>query len=159
MAAAAELMAPASPPTLNTELDPQAPEFRPLSEITMRADAAEFIPTHGGWAALAFAAAYQEQRKKRQMPYATDEQWETRIAKREKEVETIKSLQSYRLYIEVFPHCDRGPDDPQTPDPRDRTVSKRMWKWNVEKWRLQLKSRCVYSRAVMLQVILARCGG
>jgi len=26
-----------------------------------------------------------------------------------------------------------------------------MWKWNVEKWRLQLKSRYVYSRAVTLQ--------
>merc|ERR1712113_1289599 len=61
------------------------------------------------------------------------------------------SLQSYRLYVEVFPSSERGEDDPKTPDPTDRTVSKRMWKWNVEKWRLQLKSRCVYSRAVLLQ--------
>merc|ERR1719150_1389373 len=85
------------------------------------------------------------------MPPATDDVWEARIAKREKEVVTIKSLQSYRLYVEVFPHDKRGNDDPKTPDPRDRTVSKRMWKWNVEKWRLQLKSRCVYSRAILLQ--------
>merc|ERR1719356_187354 len=85
------------------------------------------------------------------MPPATDDVWEARIAKREKEVVTIKSLQSYRLYVEVFPHDKRGDDDPRTPDARDRTVSKRMWKWNVEKWRLQLKSRCVYSRAVALQ--------
>merc|ERR1719343_130374 len=85
------------------------------------------------------------------MPYATDEEWVARISKREKEVQTIKSLQSYRLYVEVFPRGERGEDDPKTPDPSDRTVSKRMWKWNVEKWRLQLKSRCVYSRAVLLQ--------
>merc|ERR1719440_2332086 len=123
--------------------------------LTLRPEAAEFIPMAGGWATLQAAAeAYQNKEKfleKRQMPYATDEEWEQRIQKREKEVETIKSLQSYRLYIEVFPHDQRGDEDPKTPDPRDRTVSKRMWKWNVEKWRLQLKSRCVYSRAVLLQ--------
>lgn len=96
-------------------------------------------------------ASVFQQKQKPQMPFATDEEWEARIAKREKEVETIKSLQSYRLYAEVFPRSERGEDDPQTPDPRDRTVSKRMWKWNVEKWRLQLKSRCVYSRGALLQ--------
>lgn len=128
--------------------NPEAPEFRPRVEITkMRAEAAEFIPMAGTWA---MCEALQ-QRHKRQMPPATDEEWEARTAKREKEVETIKSLQSYRLYVEVFPHDKRGDDDPKTPDPRDRNVSKRMWKWNVEKWRLQLKSRCVYSRAVALQ--------
>lgn len=129
--------------------NPEAPEFRPSMESTkMRAEAAEFIPMAGAWA---MCEVLQQQQQKRQMPPATDEEWEARTAKREKEVETIKSLQSYRLYVEVFPHDKRGDDDPKTPDPRDRNVSKRMWKWNVEKWRLQLKSRCVYSRAVALQ--------
>mmetsp|Transcript_44939 Transcript_44939/g.83998 ORF Transcript_44939/g.83998 Transcript_44939/m.83998 type:complete len:237 (-) Transcript_44939:169-879(-) len=136
-----------------SSFNPDAPEFKPTMQL--RPEAADFIPMAGGcgWTTLQAAAeAYQQQQKqKRQMPYATDEEWDQRIAKREKEVETIKSLQSYRLYIEVFPPDKRGDDDPKTPDPRDRTVSKRMWKWNVEKWRLQLKSRCVYSRAVMLQ--------
>jgi len=127
-----------------------APEFKPV-EWMLRPEAAEFIPMAGGWATLQAAAEAYQNKQKRQMPFATDEEWEQRIQKREKEVETIKSLQSYRLYIEVFPHDQRGEDDPKTPDPRDRTVSKRMWKWNVEKWRLQLKSRCVYSRAVLLQ--------
>jgi len=137
----------------NINFNPEAPAFTPLSEIRMRADAAEFIPMLGGLATVQRAAeAYQQQQKqKRQMPPATDEEWKTRIAKREKEVSTIKSLQSYRLYAEVFPHDERGDDDPKTPDPHDRKVSKRMWKWNVEKWRLQLKSRYVYSRAVTLQ--------
>jgi len=138
---------------LNMDFNPEALAFTPLSEIRMRADAAESIPILGGPATVQRAAeAYQQQQKqKRQMPPATDEEWKTRITKREKEVSTIKSLQSYRLYAEVFPHDERGDDDPKTPDPHDRKVSKRMWKWNVEKWRLQLKSRYVYSRAVTLQ--------
>eukprot|EP00418_Pyrodinium_bahamense_P014333 CAMPEP_0179110192 /NCGR_PEP_ID=MMETSP0796-20121207/51417_1 /TAXON_ID=73915 /ORGANISM="Pyrodinium bahamense, Strain pbaha01" /LENGTH=220 /DNA_ID=CAMNT_0020808323 /DNA_START=83 /DNA_END=745 /DNA_ORIENTATION=- len=131
--------------------NPEAPAFTPLSEHKMRADAAEFIPMFGDLATLQKAVEAHQQKQKRQMPPATDEEWETRIAKREKEVVTIKALQSYRLYVEVFPHDKRSDDDPKTPDPRDKTVSKRMWKWNVEKWRLQLKSRCVYSRAVTLQ--------
>mmetsp|Transcript_136004 Transcript_136004/g.290739 ORF Transcript_136004/g.290739 Transcript_136004/m.290739 type:complete len:232 (+) Transcript_136004:173-868(+) len=145
-------MNPAAPEfMMPSPFNPQAPSFTPLAEITMRAEAAEFIPMVGGWATLQKPTEATQQKQKRQMPPATDEEWETRIAKREKEVVTIKSLQSYRLYVEVFPHDKRGDDDPKTPDPHDRTVSKRMWKWNVEKWRLQLKSRCVYSRAVALQ--------
>eukprot|EP00747_Dinoflagellata_sp_TGD_P169220 gnl/TRDRNA2_/TRDRNA2_197634_c0_seq1.p1 gnl/TRDRNA2_/TRDRNA2_197634_c0~~gnl/TRDRNA2_/TRDRNA2_197634_c0_seq1.p1 ORF type:complete len:244 (-),score=45.13 gnl/TRDRNA2_/TRDRNA2_197634_c0_seq1:138-869(-) len=135
-------------------LNPNAPEFSPkLSDsiCKMNADAAEFFPTSSGWSSLQSAAEAYAQRQKRQMPPASDEEWDQRIAKREKEVETIKSLQSYRLYIEAFPPELRSADDPRTPDPRDRTVSKRMWKWNVEKWRLQLKSRCVYPRELMLQ--------
>lgn len=136
---------------VTTMLNPAAPEFqmpRPFNP-----QAAEFIPMAGGWAQLQAAteALQFQQKQKRAMPFATEEEWRQRIAKREKEVETIKSLQSYRLYIEVFPHDKRGHDEPKTPDPRDRTVSKRTWKWNVERWRLQLKSRCVYSRSVMLQ--------
>jgi len=151
--AAVALLDPAAPEfhMPSSKFDPEAPSFTPLSQSQMRSDAAEFIPTYGGLATLQKVAEAYQQKQKRQMPPATDEEWETRIAKREKEVETIKSLQSYRLYLEVFPPEKRGDDDPKTPDPRDRTVSKRMWKWNVEKWRLQLKSRCVYSRAVALQ--------
>lgn len=119
----------------------------PVSQHKMRAEAAEFIPMFTSFP----QAVEANQKQKRQMPPATNEEWEARIAKREKEVITIKSLQSYRMYVEVFPHDKRSEDDPQTPDPRDRKVSKRMWKWNVEKWRLHLKSRCVYSRAVALQ--------
>lgn len=141
---------PAAPPFQMRTFNPEAPVFKPLSEIKMRAEAAEFIPTMGWAAPLQKVTGAYQQKQKREMPPATDEEWETRIAKREKEVATIKSLQSYRLYVEVFPPGKRGDDDPKTPDPCDRTVSKRMWKWNVEKWRLQLKSRCVYSKGVML---------
>lgn len=129
-------------------LNPDAPEFKP---VQMRPDAAEFIPTAAGWTTLnAAAEAYSQRVANRQMPYATNEEWEQRIAKREKEIEIIKSLQTYRLYIEAIPTDMRVEDAPHTPDPRDRSVSKRMWKWNVEKWRLQLNGRCAYSRETML---------
>jgi len=144
MAAVAPNFHMTSPP-----FNPQAPAFTPLADGGLRAEAAEFVPTLGGGDAPRGAA--EATRQKRQMPDATDEEWETRIMKREKEVETIKSLQSYRLYVEVFPRDVRDPEDPKTPDAKDRSVSKRMWKWNVEKWRLLLKSRCAYSRTVMLQ--------
>jgi len=145
---------------LHTSLNPDAAEFRPRSDygsqITMRPEAAEFIPTAGGWAVLQaaageFARQAQPQAQRCQMPFATDEEWRQRIDKREKEVETIKLLTSYRLYIEALPRDQRAEEDPKTPDPRDRTVSKRTWKWNVEKWRLELKSRCVYPRSLLLE--------
>mmetsp|Transcript_52160 Transcript_52160/g.113046 ORF Transcript_52160/g.113046 Transcript_52160/m.113046 type:complete len:278 (-) Transcript_52160:58-891(-) len=129
-------------PAFMMPLSAEAQEFLPVADAlgqSLRAEAAEFIPMVGGWATLQAATEALQQKQKRQMPYATDEEWEARVAKREKEVETIKSLQSYKLYVEAFPHDKRRDDDPKTPDPRDRTVSKRMWKWNVEKWRLQLK--------------------
>eukprot|EP00746_Dinoflagellata_sp_MGD_P043178 gnl/MRDRNA2_/MRDRNA2_20492_c0_seq1.p1 gnl/MRDRNA2_/MRDRNA2_20492_c0~~gnl/MRDRNA2_/MRDRNA2_20492_c0_seq1.p1 ORF type:complete len:281 (+),score=54.58 gnl/MRDRNA2_/MRDRNA2_20492_c0_seq1:67-909(+) len=92
-----------------------------------------------------------------ELPFATDEEWEQRFTKRKKEVDTIKSLPSYRMYLELVPTESRIPEDPhhpRTPDPRDRTVSKRMWKWNVERWRLQLKGQygTIYSRMMLLQL-------
>lgn len=140
-------------------LNPEAPAFTPL-----RPEAAEFIPTmpdgiFGSWdlqrnLVATFEEVSQLKQKRqfvRQMPPASEEEWETRTSKREKEVATIKALPSYRLYVEVFPPGKRAEEDPDTPDPRDRTISKRMWKWNVEKWRLLLKSRCIYSRSFALQ--------
>jgi len=138
--------------------NPEAPTFTPLSDIKLRPEAADFIPLMGGWIELPALPSTDEATLKhkrqvvRQMPPASEEEWETRISKREKEVATIKALQSYRLYVEVFPRGEfRSEEDPSTPDPRDRSISKRMWKWNVEKWRLLLKSRCVYSKSFALQ--------
>jgi len=91
-------------------------------------------------------------KQKRQMPYATDEEWDQRIAKREKEVQTIKSLRSYKLYIDALPRSLRSEDDPMTPDPRDRSISKRTWKCSVEHFRLALNDRCVFSRETLLRI-------
>lgn len=165
------------------ELNPGAPEFLPLNFSLydfgpastamhqLNPDAADFIPTMGGMATLQAEAdlwvKQQQVQAKGQLPYATDEEWEQRFVKRKKEVDTIKSLPSYKMYLELVPresriHEGSVPPDPLTPDPRDRNVSKRMWKWNVEKWRLQLKNQygTIYSRTMLLQLkasVAARC--
>jgi hypothetical protein len=159
----------------------EAPVFTPPGNAkALRADAAEFITMPGDWiidatmevqqeqqitAATALASTMRVQhcqplslseqkelgKQKRPMPYATDEEWEHRIAKREKEVKTIKSLQGYKLYIDAVPRSLRSEDDPMTPDPRDRSISKRSWKWSVEHWRLALNGRGAISREMLLQ--------
>mmetsp|Transcript_28811 Transcript_28811/g.73006 ORF Transcript_28811/g.73006 Transcript_28811/m.73006 type:complete len:210 (+) Transcript_28811:93-722(+) len=132
--------------------NPRAPAFTPFADVKLRAEAAEFVPTWDGadvWHHVAEAS--WDYKHKRQMPSATDDEWAMRFVKREKEIETIKSLQSYRLYLESLPRDLRSYEDPRTPRAHDRTLSKRMWKWNVEKWRLQIKSRCAYSRTTMLE--------
>jgi len=134
------------------EFNPEVPAYTPLPEIKLRADAEEFVPASAvGWVARHGVLESFNQMQKRRMPFASEEEWEIRVQKRTQEVNTIKSLQSYRLYVDVFPRDKRTEEDPMTPDPSDRSISKRTWKWNVEKWRLQLKSRCVYPRAIVLQ--------
>lgn len=140
--------------------DELAEKAEPTREnVGLRPEAAVFIPTAGGFATLqAEAEEYARQLAHRQMPPASDETWEIRISKRGKEVETVKSLPSYKLYIERIPVEERGSDDPLTPDPRDRTVSKRAWKLGVEQWRLQLKTRCTYPVSMLL-ACRAACEG
>mmetsp|Transcript_91152 Transcript_91152/g.162282 ORF Transcript_91152/g.162282 Transcript_91152/m.162282 type:complete len:237 (+) Transcript_91152:88-798(+) len=140
--------APEFQPSSSSKFNPEAPAFTPM-DAKMRPDAAEFIPI-GSWTHWSTPEEAAKKRPVRQMPPASEEEWETRICKREKEVSTIKALQSYRLYVEVFPRGHRSEEDPHTPDPRDRSISKRMWKWNVERWRLLLKSRCVYGKSIAL---------
>jgi len=138
---------------LPSAFNPEASPFVPLAEPSLRADAAEFHPTGAGeeWLHLQHADVFGRKPKHREIPPATEAEWELRIAKREKEVETIKSLPSYKLYCDILPPDLRGDGDPKTPDPRDRNVSKRMWKWTVERWRLELKARRTYTTSVMLQ--------
>lgn len=149
----------------DAQLQPEAAEFYPMTAQwqAWHAHAAAFHHQQQMAAAAALVAAGAaphlsrpqkpgNQKTARAMPSATDEEWHQRITKREKEVETIKSLQSYKLYIEALPRELRGKGDPGTPDPRDRSVSKRTWKWSVERWRLELKSRCAYSRELMLRM-------
>jgi len=74
------------------------------------------------------------------MPLATEEEWAHRHAKRELEIEKVKQTPYYELYVSVVPREQRAEDDPLTPDPLDRSTSKRTWKWRVEEWRLKLKA-------------------
>jgi len=71
------------------------------------------------------------------MPEATEEEWQHRIQMRCRAVQQIKSTPEYRV------HCERKKEglklddlEPKTPDPADRTVSKRTWKYQLHQWRL-----------------------
>lgn len=163
--------APAFVPTEGTStgaLRAEAPKFIPMTSdwiVDSNMDEAVFQQEQQMTAAAVLASTMRSQhsnlqasseqkelgKHKRQMPYATDEEWDHRIAKREKEVMTIKSLRGYKLYIDAVPQSLRSEDDPVTPDPRDRSISKRSWKWSVEHWRLALNGRAAISREILLQ--------
>ena len=66
---------------------------------------------------------------------ATDEEWDRRIAKRTAQVEWDKQVNwRYRRLIAA------GTDRPPTPDPTDRTVSKRSWDTALVHWRQGLRA-------------------
>jgi len=72
------------------------------------------------------------------MPEATEEEWQHRIELREKSVTVVKATPEYRWFAEARAQ-NKGVDaEPHTPDPRDRTVSKRHFKYLVQQWRCAL---------------------
>lgn len=116
--------------------------------VTLNPAAPVFIPIVGGLATLeAYQLKQERAMQLRQMVY--EEEWNHRCAKRAQEIVNIKSLVGYKLYAAQFPREHRDDEEPRTPDPYDRTVSKRKWKWTLDQWRQHC--RYVYSRAVLLQ--------
>jgi len=76
------------------------------------------------------------------MPEATEEQWEHRAQQRMRAMEIVKESKKYQLYCETGKGCGSGEsDEPKTPDPHDRSVSKRMWKFLLREWRDALAER------------------
>merc|ERR1719502_704199 len=73
-----------------------------------------------------------------QMPEASEEDWERRREMRAKAISIVKSTAEYQWYES---RASRG-ERPRTPDPADRTVSKRRWKYDVEMWRTELRRLC-----------------
>lgn len=74
------------------------------------------------------------------MPEATEEEWEHRAHLRMRAVEIGKESKEYRLHCETKKGCGHGAsDEPKTPDPHDRTISKRMWKFLLREWRSALE--------------------
>lgn len=69
------------------------------------------------------------------MPDATEAEWQHRTAMRSRAVELGKQSKEYQIHC-----CNReGREfelvEPKTPDPTDRTVSKRSWKYLLHQWR------------------------
>jgi len=75
------------------------------------------------------------------VPEATDEDWQRREEARRKCVQIGKDTEEYRCYLASRPNKDdREASEPTTPDPRDRTVSKRRWGQSMNEWRQALKA-------------------
>lgn len=79
------------------------------------------------------------------LPPATEEEWQHRIAMRTKSIAVGKETQEYRWFAMSRSECRSAgqpeEDEPLTPDPRDRTISKRQWKYRVQVWRQTLKQQ------------------
>jgi len=69
------------------------------------------------------------------MPEATEEEWQHRVELREKSVSVVKATPEYRWCAEARAQSKGVDAEPHTPDPRDRTVSKRHWKYLLQQWR------------------------
>eukprot|EP00747_Dinoflagellata_sp_TGD_P207726 gnl/TRDRNA2_/TRDRNA2_81262_c0_seq2.p1 gnl/TRDRNA2_/TRDRNA2_81262_c0~~gnl/TRDRNA2_/TRDRNA2_81262_c0_seq2.p1 ORF type:complete len:361 (+),score=57.54 gnl/TRDRNA2_/TRDRNA2_81262_c0_seq2:41-1123(+) len=88
------------------------------------------------------AVTEQPQNAADEMPEATEEEWQHRIQMRIKALLVGKATCEYVRYLEEVPREEREADEPQTPDPTDRSMSKRRWKYVVHQWHMQLRQRC-----------------
>lgn len=75
------------------------------------------------------------------LPEASEEEWQHRIAMRRKAVAVGKDTPEYRWYTEARLRDEGSCDGLKTPDPTDRRVSKRYWKYTLQQWRVTLKQR------------------
>merc|ERR1719210_2251032 len=71
------------------------------------------------------------------LPEASEEDWLRRIEKRKAAVMVVKASQEYKVHRESASQKELlGLPVPRTPDPTDRTVSKRRWEEEVRLWRV-----------------------
>jgi hypothetical protein len=75
----------------------------------------------------------------RAMPEVSEEEWQHRMVKRGRAIVAIKQFPEYQNYFAARARDERREDEPQTPRPDDRTLSKRRWEYEVQQWRMLLK--------------------
>merc|ERR1712232_1091159 len=82
------------------------------------------------------------------LPEASEEDWERRLAKRRNAVASTKATPEYAEFASMRVRGERpapedddasAPPSPRTPEPEDRTVSKRRWEELVRTWRSGLR--------------------
>lgn len=71
------------------------------------------------------------------MPEATEEEWERRHETRQKTISLNKKTAEYKWFDETRASRERE-NEPLTPNPMDRGLSKRQWKHEVADWRDKL---------------------
>lgn len=74
-----------------------------------------------------------------ELPEASEEQWQHRAEMRRTSVALVKATSVYEWYNMAKPRETWDKCEPMTPDPLDRTISRRQWRGNVERWRQLLQ--------------------
>eukprot|EP00930_Biecheleria_cincta_P055800 TRINITY_DN4206_c0_g1_i2.p1 TRINITY_DN4206_c0_g1~~TRINITY_DN4206_c0_g1_i2.p1 ORF type:complete len:296 (+),score=47.83 TRINITY_DN4206_c0_g1_i2:52-888(+) len=80
-------------------------------------------------------------------PEATEEDWERRAQRCSRDIANSKMFAEYGLYLSHIPKSDREADEPLTPDPVDRSISKRQWMYRLRQWQSALKRYAVVGEA------------
>lgn len=71
------------------------------------------------------------------LPEASEEEWQHRIKKRHLAVSLVRASPEYQ----AAKAANALEEAPRTPDPQDRTVSKRRWEEEVRTWKVCLRAR------------------
>jgi len=79
---------------------------------------------------------------------ATEEDLQHRAEVRSKAIAVGKATAEYQRYISLKAPASRQDGEPLTPNPLDRSISKRAWKFNVGQWRNALLKYAVNHEAV-----------
>mmetsp|Transcript_73953 Transcript_73953/g.130631 ORF Transcript_73953/g.130631 Transcript_73953/m.130631 type:complete len:328 (+) Transcript_73953:85-1068(+) len=66
---------------------------------------------------------------------ATEEEWEHRAEMRSKAISLGKATAEYQRYASLKKPSERQEGEPSTPNPLDRSISKRAWKFATTQWR------------------------
>lgn len=81
---------------------------------------------------------------KDQMPELSPEEARRRVDQRQKHINIVKDRPSYKAYVERVPPDQRDPknwnENPITPDPKQKDISRRRWQDVVNKWSGRLKA-------------------
>lgn len=78
-----------------------------------------------------------------EMPEVSEAEWQHRIHMRQQAIDIGKKTPEYAA---AKLRGKLEGNEPTTPDPRDRTKSKRRWKYDVKQWRSEIAERCLQTR-------------
>lgn len=75
------------------------------------------------------------------MPDASEDEWLRRRETRMRAIAVAKNTREYQSYSRSKLDIESSADEPMTPNPADRTISARRWKYEVQQWRSALAKR------------------
>ena len=109
-------------------------------------------------------AALQQELRQANVNSSHDE-WERRVEKRLAAVAMIKNSPEYHKMIQRRGSAERSgtastlSNMPKTPEPTDRTISKRAWETQLQLWRAAIKHWCIVEGVDLVVVISDSDGG